>query len=63
MKSEELREKSAKDLKSELTALFRELFNLRMQNGLGKSPRPHLFKKVKRAIAQVKTILREKMER
>ncbi|MBA2654468.1 MAG: 50S ribosomal protein L29 [Gammaproteobacteria bacterium] len=62
MNSNELREKSVADLNNELTALLREQFNLRMQGGLGKAPRPHLFKKVRRTIAQVKTILREKTE-
>lgn len=62
MSPNELREKSANDLKNELKALLREQFNLRMQGGLGKAPRPHLFKKVRRTIAQVKTILQEKTE-
>jgi large subunit ribosomal protein L29 len=60
MNPKELREKSVADLKKELTALLREQFNLRMSRGLGKSPRPHLFEKVRRNIAQVKTILQEK---
>ncbi len=58
----ELRNKSAHDLHKELTALLHEQFNLRMQRGLGKLPKPHLFKNVRRAIAQVNTILREKAE-
>lgn len=62
MNPNELREKSVADLKNELTALLREQFSLRMQRGLGKTPRPHLFKKVRRTIAQVKTILKEKTE-
>jgi large subunit ribosomal protein L29 len=60
MRPSEFREKTIEDLKIELTALVRELFNLRMQRGLGKTTRSHLFRKVKRTIAQVKTILREK---
>ncbi len=62
MNPNELREKSVQNLKSELIALLTEQFNLRMQSGLGRKPRPHLFKKVRRTIAQVKTILREKAE-
>lgn len=60
MNTSELREKSVEDLKNELIALLKEQFSLRMQNGLGRAPRSHLFKKVRRTIAQVKTILREK---
>ncbi len=62
MSPTELREKTIDDLKAELTALLREQFNLRMQRGLGRDPKPHLFKKVRRTIAQVKTILKEKTE-
>ena len=62
MNPNDLREKTVDDLKNELNALLREQFNLRMQRGLGKMPRPHLFKKVRRTIAQVKTILKEKTE-
>lgn len=60
MNATELREKSIDDLKAELNELLREQFNLRMQRGLGRQPKPHLFKKVRRTIAQVLTILREK---
>lgn len=56
----ELRKKSKEELTSELLALLKEQFNLRMQRGTGQSPKPHLFKKVKTAIARIKTILHEK---
>jgi large subunit ribosomal protein L29 len=62
MNASELREKTVDDLNRELDALYRERFNLRMQKGLGKLARPHLFKRVKRTIAQIKTILKEKTE-
>ena len=60
MKTSELRNKSVDELKSELLSLLRERFNLRMQKGSGQAPKPNLFKKVKLAIARVKTILNEK---
>ncbi len=60
MKVAELREKTADALKAELIELMREQFNLRMQQGMGESPRPHYFKRVRRDIARVKTILTEK---
>lgn len=56
----ELRNKSEAELKQELLDLLREQFNLRMQRGSGQSPRPHLFKNVRRGIARVKTVLNEK---
>ena len=55
-----LRGKNSKDLNLELLQLLREHFNLRMQSSSGKLKQPHLLRKVRRNIAQVKTILTEK---
>ena len=60
MKASELREKSLVELNDELTGLYREQFNLRMQRGTGQSPRPDQFGKVRRNIARVKTLINEK---
>jgi large subunit ribosomal protein L29 len=60
MNMNELRVKTSDELQTELTALFQEQFNLRLQKGIGQSPQSHLFKKVRRSIARIKTILREK---
>lgn len=60
MKSLELREKSLDELKQTLLQLMRQQFKLRMQKGIGEVPSPHLFKQLRRSIARVKTILREK---
>jgi len=60
MNTKELREKSAADLQKELKELLREQFNLRMQKGSGDSVRSHEFPRVRRQIARVKTILRQK---
>ena len=60
MKANELRDKSVEDLNSELLALLREQFNLRMQNSTGQLPRSHQMKQVRRNIARVKTVLNEK---
>ncbi len=60
MKASELRGKSVEELNSELIALFKEQFNLRLQKGIGQPPKSHLFKKVTRAIARIKTVLTEK---
>jgi large subunit ribosomal protein L29 len=56
----ELAQKSVDELKTELIELLKEQFNLRMQRGMGQTPKPHLFKKVRRNIARVKTILKQK---
>ena len=60
MKTSELRDKSDTELNTELVALLKEQFNLRIQKGVGQSPKPHLIKKVRRNIARIKTILHEK---
>jgi large subunit ribosomal protein L29 len=63
MKTNELHAKSIVELNQELASLLRELFNLRMQRGSGAKPRPSSFKDVRRNIARIKTILREKLEK
>ena len=60
MNVKELRAKSVDELKNELLAVFKELFNLRVQKGIGQNPQTHLFRNAKKLIARIKTILREK---
>jgi len=60
MKANELRDKSADELKTELDGLLREQFNLRMQKGSGQLSRPDQVKKVRRDIARIKTVMNEK---
>lgn len=60
MKTNELRNKTEAELKKELLELLKEQFNLRMQKGMGEVPRPHLYKQVRRNIARIKTLLRER---
>jgi len=60
MKANELRQKSAEDLGKELLELGREQFNLRMQQGTGQLTKPSQVKQVRRSIARIKTLLREK---
>ena len=58
MKASELRSKTEKELRDELTALFREQFNLRMQRGVNPEGfRPNQFKEVRRNIARIKTVM------
>ena len=60
MTANELREKSVEDLDKELLDLLREQFNLRMLQATGQLAKPHQMKSVRRNIARVKTVLREK---
>ncbi|MCH9769860.1 MAG: 50S ribosomal protein L29 [Gammaproteobacteria bacterium] len=63
MKAQELRDKTPAELQEELLALLREQLNLRMQKGGGEAPKPHHFKRVRRSIARIRTVLQEKGER
>ena len=60
MNAAELRKKSVKDLDEELMELLRKQFNLRMQRGSGQLTKPSEMKNVRRDIARVKTVIREK---
>jgi large subunit ribosomal protein L29 len=60
MKASELRQKSVEELNTELLALLREQFNLRIQKGTGQLPKPMAIQNVRLDIARVKTVLKEK---
>jgi len=60
MKSQELRELSVPELKEKLSQLREELFNLRFQKTIHKLENPMRIRQVKRDIARVLTILKEK---
>ena len=59
MKVEELRNKSAQELQTELLALRKEQFNLRMQIATGQLTQTHRMQQVRRGIARVKTVMNE----
>ncbi|MCF6346399.1 MAG: 50S ribosomal protein L29 [Thiomicrorhabdus sp.] len=61
MTAKELNEKSVEELKVELLGLLKEQFNLRMQNATGQLSSSSQLKKVRRTIARVKTIIRQKV--
>ncbi|WP_440221704.1 50S ribosomal protein L29 [Dokdonella sp. MW10] len=60
MELKDLRQKSEKELNEHLGELRREQFNLRMQKGSGQLTQTHQFGRVRREIAQVKTLLGSK---
>ena len=60
MEAQELRNKNEGELREELGELLKEQFNLRMQKGMGQLTSSHQLKRVRRDIARVRTILREK---
>ena len=60
VKAEELRSKSPDELKTQLTSLKKEAFNLRFQGATGQLENPAHMRLVRREIARVKTVLAEK---
>ena len=60
MNAQELRAKSASELKEQLNGLLHQQFTLRMQKGSGQMVTPHDMRQVRRDIARVKTVLHEK---
>lgn len=60
MKPADLREKGAAELNTELLALRKEQFNLRMQKAAGQLQNTSQVRAVRRNVARVKTVLNEK---
>ena len=60
VKAEEMRIKSQDELKTQLTSLKKEAFNLRFQGATGQLENPARMRLVRREIARVKTVLAQK---
>ena len=58
-KADEFREKSSDDLLEKLVELRRKQFSLRMQRATGQGIRSSEMRETKKAIARLKTVLRE----
>ena len=60
MNATQFREKSSAELAEQLVALRREQFNLRVQQATGQQAKADQVARVRRDIARLKTILRER---
>jgi len=60
MKTSELREMTTAELNSVLHDLKEELFSLRFQKAKGNLQSPALFKQIRKDVARVKTVFRDK---
>jgi large subunit ribosomal protein L29 len=60
VKPEKYREMSDDELRGQQKELSEQLFRLRLQKGLGQLDNPLRIREVRRDIARVKTILRQK---
>ena len=61
MKVEEIRKKTNDQLKTELSNLYKESFNLRFQKSSGQLENTSSIFKVRKLIARIKTIMNEKL--
>ena len=60
MELKKMRDMSGAELNTELTKMKKELFNLRFQHATGQLENPVKMRELKKDIARVKTIFREK---
>ena len=60
MKINEIKDLSTEELNQKVEELKAELFNLRFQHATNQLDNPRVITEVKRTIARVKTILRER---
>ena len=60
MKATEIRKMSSEDLEAKLAELKKDLFMLRMQHATNQLDNPMRLNAVKKDIARIKTIIREK---
>lgn len=60
MKIQDIRDLSTQELKDKIKDLKEELFNLRFQNATNQLDNPGRIASVKKDIARVKTVLKEK---
>ena len=62
MKAKEIREMSSEELENKLKELKNELFNLRFQHAINQLDNPHRISDVKKDIARVMNVIREKKD-
>lgn len=60
MNASELKQKSVTELNTELMALLKQQFNLRLRKTTGQLNQSHLLCQVRRDIARIKTVITQK---
>lgn len=60
MKPKEIREKTQQELTQKLLSLKQELFNLKYQANTGRLEKPSQIRNIKKDIARINTIIKEK---
>lgn len=60
MKINEIRELTTKEIIEKINNHKQEIFNLRFEQAIGKLEKPHRIKELRKTIARMKTIIRER---
>lgn len=60
MTTQEMRERAGDDLRREITAIEKEIWNLRFRRGSEKAGDPSRIRRLRRDVARMLTILRER---
>ena len=60
MKVKEIRELTTEEINKKLVEAKEELFNLRFQQATGSLEKPHRINELRKQVARMKTILRER---
>ena len=60
MTNQEIRELKTEEILSKIQECKEELFNLRMQQATGSLEKPHRINELRKLVARMKTILRER---
>ncbi len=60
MKINEIRALTTKDIMAKIDDYKQELFNLRFEQAVGKLEKPHRIKELRKTIARMKTIIKER---
>ena len=60
MKAADLREKSVSELNTELEGLLEQQFKIRMSHGSGQLPQHHKLREVRRDVARIRTVIKQK---
>ena len=60
MKPSEIRELTLDDLQLKIKGLSKELFNIKLQHAAGRLDNPMMIPQLKKDIARMKTIIKEK---
>ena len=61
IKANELRNMTVDEIKEKMSSLKKDLYNLRVEAGMGRIEKPHRICEARKDIAKCETVIREKL--